>query len=70
MSKFIIYNNDDSIEDYEAVSFIRAVISEGKVSETKRGKQYCFATRFKNGVVVTCNKLREDTFTFRVKREV
>ena len=70
MSKFIIYNNDESIGDYEAVSFIRAVISEGKVSETSRGKQYCFATRFKSGVVVTCNKLREDTFTFRVKREV
>lgn len=70
MSKFIIYNNDDSIGDYEAVSFIRAVISEGKVSETSRGKQYCFVTRFKNGVVVTCDKLREDTFTFRVKREV
>lgn len=70
MSKFIIYNNYDSIGDYEAVSFIRAVISEGKVSETSRGKQYCFATRFKNGVVVTCDKLREDTFTFRVKREV
>lgn len=70
MSKFIIYNNDDSIGDYEAVSFIRAVISEGKVSKTSKGKQYCFATRFKSGVVVTCNKLREDTFTFRVKREV
>ena len=70
MSKFIIYNNDDSIGDYEAVSFIRAVIRGGKVSETSRGKQYCFATRFKSGVVVTCNKLRENTFTFRVKREV
>ena len=70
MSKFIIYNNDDSIGDYEAVSFIRAVISEGKVSKTSKGKQYCFATRFKSGVVVTCNKLREDTFTFRVTREV
>lgn len=70
MSKFIIYNNDDSIGDYEAVSFIRAVISEGKVSKTSKGKQYCFATRFKSDVVVTCNKLREDTFTFRVKREV
>ena len=70
MSKFIIYNNDDSIGDYEAVNFIRAVISEGKVSQTSRGKQYCFETRFKSGVVVTCNKLREDTFTFRVEREV
>ena len=70
MSKIIIHNDDESIGDYEAISFVRAVISEGKVSETSSGKQYCFATRFKSGVVVTCNKLREDTFTFRVKREV
>ena len=70
MSKFIIYNNDESIGDYEAISFVRAVISEGKVSETSNGKQYCFATKFKSGVVVTCNKLREETYTFRVKREV
>lgn len=70
MSKFIIYNNDKSIGDYEAISFVRAVISEGKVSETSNGKQYCFVCKFKNGVVVTCNKLRTETFTFRVKREV
>jgi len=70
VSKFIIYNNDESIGDYEAISFVRAVISEGKVSETSNGKQYCFATKFKSGVVVTCNKLREETYTFRVKREV
>lgn len=68
MSKFIIYNNDESIGDYEAISFVRAVISEGKVSETSNGKQYCFATKFKSGVVVTCNKLREETYTFRVER--
>ena len=70
MSKIIIHNDDESIGDYEAISFVRAVISEGKVSKTSNGKQYCFATRFKSGVVVTCNKLREETYTFRVKREV
>lgn len=69
MSKIIIHNDDESIGDYEAVSFVRAVISEGKVSETSRGKQYCFATRFKSNVVVTSNKTRE-TYTFWVEREV
>ena len=68
MSKIIIHNYSD-LEDYECVSFIRAVISEGKVSETKQGKQYCFVTTFKNGIVVGCSR-RNNTYTFKVIREV
>ena len=66
-SKIIIHNYSD-LEDYECVSFVRAVISEGKVSETKQGKQYCFFTTFKNGIVVGSSK-RNNTYTFTVKRE-
>lgn len=66
-SKIIIHNYSD-LEDYECISFVRAVISEGKVSETKQGKQYCFITTFKNGIVVGCSK-RNNTYTFTVKRE-
>ncbi len=67
MSKIIIYNKTE-LSDEEAMKRVLMVIQEGKISQTKRGKQYCFATSFKSGVVVTCNKLREETYTFRVER--
>ena len=66
-SKIIIHNYSD-LDDYGAVSFVRAVISEGKVSKTKQGKQYCAITTFKNGIVVDCTR-RNNTYTFRVIRE-
>lgn len=67
MSKFIIYNKTE-LSDEEAMERVLMVIQEGKISQTKRGKQYCLATTFKSGEVVVCNKLREDTYTFRVER--
>ncbi len=67
MSKFIIYNKTE-LSDEEAMKRVLMVIQEGKISQTKRGKQYCLATTFKSGEVVICNKLREETYTFRVER--
>ena len=67
MSKIIIYNKTE-LSDEEAITRVLMVIQEGKISQTKRGKQYCLATTFKSGEVVICNKLREDTYTFRVER--
>lgn len=67
-SKIIIHNMCD-IDDFTAISFVRAVISEGKISKTnKYGKQYCFLTKFKSGIIVTTAK-RNDTHTFVITRE-
>jgi hypothetical protein len=66
-NKIIIHNYSD-LEDFECISFIRAVISDGKISKTKQGEQYCFATTFKNGIVVNCSR-RNNTYTFTVNRE-
>ena len=67
MSKIIIHNKTE-LSDEEAMKRVLMVIQEGKISQTKRGKQYCLATTFKSGEVIVCNKLREDTYTFRVER--
>lgn len=67
MSKFIIYNKTE-LSDEEAMERVLMAIQEGKISQTKRGKQYCPVTTFKSGEVVICNKLREETYTFRVER--
>lgn len=67
MSKIIIHNKTE-LSDEEAMKRVLMVIQNGKISQTKRGKQYCFATTFKSGEVVICNKLREETYTFRVER--
>jgi len=40
----IIINIDQGISDYKALSLVSAVVRQGKISETARGKQYCFAT--------------------------
>ena len=63
-NKIIIHNNTD-LEDEDVMQYVYCVISGGKVSETKQGKQYCFVTTFKSGIVVFCNK-RNDTYTFHV----
>ena len=68
MSKIIIHNQTE-LSDVDAIQHVLYVIGKGKVSETKRGKQYCFATVFTSGIVVTCNRLGGETYTFHVKKE-
>ena len=66
-NKLIIHNYTD-LEDFDVIFYIMSVISEGKISKTKNGQQYCFATRFKNGVIVESSK-RKNTYTFKVIKE-
>ena len=63
-SKLIIHNNTN-MSDADVMLYVYNVIAQGKISETKQGKQYCFVTTFKSGVVVFCSK-RKETFTFNV----
>jgi hypothetical protein len=43
-------------------------MQEGLISETKKGKQYCFITRFNDGNVVGCNKTKTG-YSFKIVKE-
>lgn len=68
MSNKLIIHNNSILTDAEALYKVFQVIGEGLVSETSKGKQYCFATRFKDGYVVTCDKTNTG-YRFRVGKE-
>ena len=61
MEKLIIENRTD-LKMIEVMYYIEEVIKQGRISETHKGNQYCFATLFKkkeldkNGVVVYADK--------------
>lgn len=65
--KLIIHNYTD-LNDAEVLLFIINVINEGLVSETSKGKQYCFVTKFKNNCVVICDKIKTG-YSFKVVKE-
>lgn len=65
MKNKIIIHNNTNLDDSDLLLYVYNVISQGKVSETKQGKQYCFVTTFKGGIVVFCNR-RNNTYTFNV----
>lgn len=52
MSKIIIDNQTD-LSDVDILTYIAQVMNIGLVSETHRGKQYCFQTRFHDGVHIS-----------------
>ena len=55
MEKIIIENRSDlSLAD--AVSRVNHVITEGKISKTSKGKQYCFVTTWPDKIVVLASK--------------
>ena len=64
----IIIRNYTDLEDFEAISYIRAVISEGKISDN--GRQYCYLTTFKSGYkVITDRRKNSNTHTFYLVKE-
>lgn len=67
-SKIIIHNYNNELTDAEALMRIYKVIGEGLVSQTKKGKQYCFVTRFNDDYVVTCDKTKTG-YTFKIVKE-
>lgn len=64
--KIIIHNYTD-LSDFEVLILISEVVFEGKLSETKQGKQYCFGITFENNVVVSSTR-RNNTYTFYVMK--
>ena len=61
MSKIIIYHD---MTDLQATHYVMKVIQEGKVSNDKT--QYCYLTRFTNGVCVYADVTRSGAPRFRV----
>jgi len=55
MEKLIIENRTDRPIS-ELLGYIASVLDMGKISETSKGKQYCFATTFKDGIVIFADK--------------
>lgn len=64
MKNKIIIHNYTELSDFVVMQHIMAIIDSGKISETKKGKQYCFATTF-DKYEVTCT-MRKNTHTFKI----
>lgn len=58
MKRLILNIMDDSIDDDEALYKVAMVVQGGKVSETSKGEQYCFATVFRDGIMVEAHKTK------------
>lgn len=68
ISKLIIHNQTD-LSDLDVLLYIIKVVQGGLVSETRNGKQYCFATTFKDGYTVVASKNKQNTHTFWVYKD-
>ena len=51
MEKLIIENHTD-LKMNEALRYAKMVIKQGRISETSKGKQYCFCTWFQESDIV------------------
>ena len=71
-SKLIIHNLTN-LSDWDVLHYIIKVVEEGKVSETIKGKQYCFVTIYEkpNGekYTIVTDKNKENTYTFWIYKE-
>lgn len=67
MSKLIIHNHT-CLTDSEALDYIKEVVECGKVSNTSKGNQYCFVTKFKmKGITVASDRAKDrETYTFHI----
>lgn len=61
----IIIHNYTNLSDFEVLILVSEIVIDGKISQTKQGKQYCAVVTFKNGVVITSSR-RNNTYTFYV----
>lgn len=67
-SKIIIHNQTD-LPDFIVLQYINKVVQKGKISETKKGKQYCFATIYESGYTVISSKNKTNTYTFWIYKD-
>lgn len=67
MSKLII-TIDDTVDDLTAAYYVMKVIQQGRISESRNGRCYCFATTFKDGGQVLAERTAAGTDTFWVSK--
>lgn len=67
-SKLIIHNHTN-LSDLDVLFYVMKVVQGGLVSETRNGKQYCFATTFKDGYTIVASKNKQNTHTFWVYKD-
>ena len=61
--KIIINIQDDDISQLDALEYIKAVMSLGRVSGD--GESYCYCSKFTDGTVVLADKKKSDIFYIR-----
>lgn len=68
MSKIIIHNYSPIPDTSIVENYVLPIMKEGKISQLRTGlKQYCFATRFKTGMVVESSTNKNGTTdTFKI----
>ena len=68
--KFIIENNTE-LSDLETLDLIKKVVGMGKISETSKGKQYCFLAvieyDFKKYRITATKNNKSDKFRIEYK---
>ena len=53
MANKLIIQNDTDMSDLDALAYVKMVIGDGRISESRGRKQYYFHTTFKSGVHVS-----------------
>lgn len=66
MSRIII-NIADDISQIEALEYVKAVMSLGRIS--KNEESYCFCSRFTDNTLVLADKKKADIFYVRKEKE-
>jgi len=56
MAEKIIIENRSRFEISEILGHVKYVIDQGRISETSKGKQYCFFSTFNDGIGVITDK--------------
>jgi hypothetical protein len=57
--KRLIIENRTSLLDMDALLYAAKVVEQGRISETRNKKQYCFHTRFGDGIHASSFLTRE-----------
>ena len=55
--KSIIIRNRAEIAESECLAYLNVVIAKGRISDD--GKCYCYATRFRDGIVVVARRTKD-----------
>ena len=66
--KLIIRNYTD-LPDLYVLEKVYYVVQNGQISETSKGKQYCFTSLFKDYIVVSVHKSGPNTETFYIYKD-